>query len=101
MSKPSEKAMRKAEKCLDPTDVDIGIEQLAECFDEFAAEAMGEAVHVLERCQTVLGNMALENKGAIFSRWPINHEPLRADAKALVPIVAAAIAELKTNEKLG
>ena len=29
----------------------------------------------------VLTNMALENKGAIFNRWPISHEPLRSDAR--------------------
>lgn len=29
----------------------------------------------------VLENMALENEGAIFRRWPISHEPLRSDAR--------------------
>jgi hypothetical protein len=45
----------------------------------------------LERARTVLGNMALENEGAIFNRWPINHEPLRADAKGLLPMIDEAI----------
>lgn len=47
--------------------------------------------HVLERCQTVLGNMALENEGAIFNRWPINHEPLRNNAKHLLPLIAEVL----------
>lgn len=46
---------------------------------------------LLERCRTVLGNMALENEGAIFNRWPISHEPLRHDAKNLVPLIDAAL----------
>lgn len=48
-------------------------------------------VNALERCRTVLGNMALENEGAIFNRWPIGHEPLRADAKGLLPVIEAAL----------
>jgi hypothetical protein len=44
----------------------------------------------LRRCQIVLGNMALENEGAIFNRWPINHEPLRNDARNLLPVIEAA-----------
>jgi hypothetical protein len=46
----------------------------------------------LRRCQTVLGNMAQENEGAIFNRWPINHEPLRNDARNLLPVIDAALA---------
>lgn len=46
---------------------------------------------VLARAQTVLGNMAEENEGAYFKRWPINHEPLRADARALLPEISAAL----------
>ena len=42
---------------------------------------------ILERCRTVLGNMARENEGAIFNRWPISHEPLRADARNLLPLI--------------
>lgn len=52
--------------------------------------------NVLIRCQTVLGNMALENEtglASIFDRWPISHEPLRADARGLVPVIADALAE--------
>jgi hypothetical protein len=52
-----------------------------------------EALEVaLRRCQTVLGNMAAENEGAIFNRWPINHEPLRNDARNLLPVIDAALA---------
>lgn len=47
--------------------------------------------NILMRCRTVLGNMADENEGAIFNRWPINHEPLRADAKNLVPLIDEAL----------
>ena len=47
----------------------------------------------LSRARTVLGNMAEENEGAIFRRWPINHEPLRADAKNLLPVIDAALGE--------
>jgi hypothetical protein len=47
--------------------------------------------NVLGRCRTVLGNMARENEGAWFRRWPINHEPLRSDAKHLLPVVDAAM----------
>jgi hypothetical protein len=46
----------------------------------------------LQRCRTVLGNMALENETAIFNRWPINHEPLRSDARNLLPVIDAALA---------
>jgi hypothetical protein len=46
----------------------------------------------LRRCQTVLGNMAQKNEGTIFNRWPINHEPLRSDARNLLPIIDAALA---------
>ena len=45
----------------------------------------------LARCLVILENMALENEGAIFNRWPINHEPLRADAKGVIPIARAAL----------
>ena len=47
----------------------------------------------LGRARTVLGNMALENEGAIFNRWPIHHEPLRADARNLLPVIDAALGE--------
>jgi hypothetical protein len=40
---------------------------------------------LLHRCETILGNMAKENEGAVFNRWPINHEPLRADARNILP----------------
>jgi hypothetical protein len=50
--------------------------------------------NVLLRARTVLGNMALENEGAIFNRWPISHEPLRNDARGLLPDIDAALAEV-------
>lgn len=54
-------------------------------------EATEDLVLVLKRCRTVLGNMAEEREGfwnEFFGRrWPTNHEPLRADAKNLVPII--------------
>jgi len=48
-------------------------------------------VNVLERCRTVLGNMAMENEGAVFNRWPIHHEPLRNDARNLLPVIDAVL----------
>lgn len=46
---------------------------------------------LLERCRTVLANMAAEREGFWASffgrRWPISHEPLRADAKGLLPLL--------------
>lgn len=45
----------------------------------------------LRRAHTILSNMTRENEGAIFKRWPINHEPLRADAKAALPDIEAAL----------
>ena len=63
-----------------------------------AAEALAtelkETRAVLRRCRTVLGNMAQENEGAIFNRWPINHEPLRADARGLLPVIDAILNEI-------
>lgn len=52
----------------------------------------------LERAQIVLTNMAAENEGAIFNRWPINHEPLRSDARHLLPVIAAALSQPKSGE---
>lgn len=48
---------------------------------------LDRAIYVLSRCHTVLFNMARENEGAIFFRWPINHEPLRHDARSLLPLI--------------
>ena len=45
----------------------------------------------LERAKTILGNMALENKGLFHRRWPISHEPLRADARNLLPVIDRAL----------
>lgn len=62
-----------------------------------------QAVEALERCKTVLGNMAMENEGAIFFRWPVHHEPLRADARGLLPVVDEVHAALTAAlaEELG
>lgn len=54
-------------------------------------EEAEKLARLLVRCRTVLGNMAEENEGAIFNRWPISHEPLRADAKGLVPLLDEAL----------
>lgn len=56
-----------------------------------AEAALAEAQALLERCRTILGNMAQENEGAIFNRWPISHEPLRNDARGILPELDAAI----------
>lgn len=44
----------------------------------------------LERARNVLGNMAMEHETgwrSIFARWPIHHEPLRSDARHLLPVI--------------
>lgn len=48
----------------------------------------------LERARTVLANMALEKEPSApwINRWPIHHEPLRADARNLLPVIDAALA---------
>lgn len=61
---------------------------------------------VLERCRTILGNMAKENETlrdqfSYGSRWPISHEPLRADAKNLLPEIDRALAASPTPPKMG
>ena len=43
---------------------------------------------MLERCHRILRNMAREHTTgwrSVFARWPISHEPLRADARNLLP----------------
>jgi len=48
-------------------------------------------------CHVVLSNMARENRPRslwqVFTtpRWPISHEPLRADARHLLPRIEAEI----------
>lgn len=48
----------------------------------------------LTRTHVVLANMAAEIQPhrPWHSRWPIHHEPLRADARRMLPIVDAALA---------
>lgn len=62
-------------------------------------ELLIHAANALDRCLTILGNMAMENEGAIFRRWPINHEPLRADARGVLPVLHAVYDEI--NQHLG
>jgi len=59
---------------------------------EIADLTIGELrclVNALERARTVLGNMALENEGAIFRRWPMLMA--RADARNLLPEIDAVL----------
>lgn len=57
---------------------------------EFARDKEAEIERLrrlLGRGVTILDNMAKENKPAIafgWKRWPVHHEPLRADAKNLL-----------------
>lgn len=48
---------------------------------------------LLRRCRTVLSNMARQNEGwlSFIKRWPISHEPLRSDARHLVPLIDEAL----------
>lgn len=52
-----------------------------------------EAIAVLERCRTILGNMALETTGwtYLFKRWAISDEPLRNDAAGILPDIEAVL----------
>ena len=54
-----------------------------------------QIVAALVRAQTILENMAMEKEHAMpwMNRWPIHHEPMRADAKALLPVIRAALEE--------
>lgn len=48
----------------------------------------------LGRARDILGNMALEHETgwrSVFARWPIHHEPLRSDARAVLPIINAVL----------
>ncbi len=65
------------------------------CFNDrrYLLALTDKLLAALTRCETVLANMALENEGAIFNRWPISHEPLRGDARNVLPIARAAIEE--------
>lgn len=51
--------------------------------------------HALDRARNVLSNMAMEHEigwRSIFARWPIHHEPLRSDARHLLPVINEALA---------
>lgn len=58
-----------------------------------AEHAVTQLRALLSRCRTILENMALENEGSarIFRRWPISDEPLRSDAKNLLPLLDEAL----------
>lgn len=67
---------------------DVTTQETVEAVDvEALRRELDRAFYVLSRCHTVLSNMARENEGAIFFRWPINHEPLRHDARNLLPLI--------------
>ena len=57
----------------------------------------------LERAETILSNMAEERLGfwnsLLGHRWPINHEPLRGDARNALPEIRRAIEKLKDARK--
>lgn len=51
-----------------------------------------QLLRLLERSRNILGNMALEREGFFLgSRWAIDAEPLRADARNLLPDIEAAL----------
>lgn len=59
-------------------------------------EEIEDLKSVLRRCRTVLGNMAAESNPppgwlSIRSRWAISDEPLRHDAKNLLPVIDDAL----------
>jgi hypothetical protein len=51
----------------------------------------------LARAATVLSNMAAENDRPWWNfwtpRWPISHEPLRGDARNVLPLIAELLAQ--------
>lgn len=57
--------------------------------------------NTLGRCRTVLNNMARENAGwsSFFRRWTISHEPLRHDARNLLPIIDIVMAGNGARER--
>lgn len=60
------------------------------------AERCDRLEHALRWAQTILANMAMEHTTGwrgIFARWPISHEPLRADARGALPVIEKALAE--------
>lgn len=60
-----------------------------------AADMIERYIALLERTRTILGNMAQEREGfwnSLFGRrWVVNHEPLRGDARNLLPLIDAEI----------
>lgn len=64
---------------------------------------LARLVGVLDRCRTILGNMALENDRALLSlrpRWQISDKPLRVDAKGLLPEIDELLrVHIKSEDK--
>lgn len=61
------------------------------------------AKYALERAETILSNMALENTGfwaSMFSRWAISDEPLRNDAANALPEIRRALEKLREPSSL-
>ena len=69
------------------------LEKIAEEMKQQRAE-IERLRDALRRAETILSNMAEENN-SMFDRWPIHHEPLRADARNLLPQIRAALGEGK------
>lgn len=70
---------------------------------EGVTPAEERALSLLLRCNTVLGNMAWEREGfwnSLFGRrWVISDEPLRADAKGLLPEIEKVMADANERAK--
>ena len=75
---------------------DLCIDDMVEAADEIERQAAElRSLRAVLRCaETILSNMAEENN-SMFNRWPIHHEPLRADARNLLPQIRAALGEGK------
>lgn len=80
--------------------VDQESEDICLAFDKTARLA---AKYALERAQVILCNMAAERPGfwaSLFGRrWPVNHEPLRGDARNALPAINDAIVKLIHEER--
>lgn len=100
----SDKALRECQKLLCPQwgDCADSLKDDEECACGFKGGPFANSVpknreaealrSLLERCRTILGNMAAENEGGYFTpRWQISDEPLRADAKNLLPEIDALL----------
>ena len=95
-------ASLRAQRASERKEVAGEIERLRQLLDRTTSESLrvhtqlASARKALERCRTVMCNMALENTdflSSVFQRWPISHEPLRADARNLLPVIEAALTD--------